>query len=179
MNKFKILLILIAGFTAAYSQADNSNKLTEQEIENDLKNARKASLHAQLNQLYYTKFVFGAAYKEANQLSKTNDQLLNFASYQSHAIRTTYDTLGVNLSDDLQSLSESKKSIMTLNALDSLCVGNKFIEKYIALKTKAGAKISSDVKELSDKALAIQPEIIKILTKAPNPMDDTECLKLK
>jgi len=178
MNKFKILLILIASLTAACSQADNSNKLTEQEVENDLKNAREASLYAQFNQMYYTKFVFSAAYDEVN-LSKTNDQLLNFASYQAHAIKTTYDTLGLNLSEDLKALSEGKNSAMTINALDSLCVSNKFIEKYSAVKLKSGSKIPPDVKELSDKALTLQPEIERILTKAPNPMGDIQCLKLK
>ena len=179
MNKFKILLILIASFTAACSQADNSNKLTEQEVENDLKNAREASLYAQFNQMYYTKFVFSAAYDEVNQVSKTNDQLLNFASYQAHAIKTTYDTLGLNLSEDLKALSEGKNSAMTINALDSLCVSNKFIEKYSAVKLKSGSKIPPDVKELSDKALTLQPEIEKSLTKASNPMGDIQCLKLK
>ncbi|ENX06495.1 hypothetical protein [Acinetobacter courvalinii] len=179
MNKFKILLILIAGFTAACSQADNTNKLTEQEVENDLNKAREASLYAQFNQLYYTKFVFSAAYEEATQVSKTNDQLLNFASYQAHAIKTTYDTLGINLSGDLKALSEGKNSAMTLNALDALCVGNKFIGKYSALKVKSGSKISPDVKDLSDKALALQPEIEKILKNSANPMGDIQCLKLK
>lgn len=179
VNKFKVLLILIAGFTAACSQADNSNKLAEQEVENDLNNARKASLYAQFNQLYYTKFVFSAAYEEATQVSKTNDQLLNFASYQAHAIKTIYDTLGINLSRDLKALSEGKNSAMTLNALDALCVGNKFIGKYSALKVKSGSKISPDVKDLSDKALALQPEIEKILKNSANPMGDIQCLKLK
>ncbi|MGA6135438.1 hypothetical protein ACPER7_03940 [Acinetobacter dispersus] len=179
MNKFKILLILIAGFTAACSQADNSNKLTEQEVKNDLNNARGASLYAQFNQLYYTKFVFSAAYDEANQVSKTNDQLLNFAIYQVHAIKTTHDTLGINLSEDLKALSEGKKSVMTLNALDALCVSNKFIGKYSALKLKSRSKISPDVQDLSDKALALQPEIENILKNSANPMTDIQCLKLK
>ena len=39
--------------------------------------------------------------------------------------------------------------------------------------------IRRDVKELSDKALTLQPEIERILTKAPNPMGDIQCLKLK
>lgn len=116
--------------------------MTEQEVENDLKNARAASLYAQFNQMYYTKFVFSAAYDEVNQVSKTNDQLLDFASYQAHVIKTTYDTLGLNLSEDFKALSEGKNSAMTINALDSLCVSNKFIEKYSAVKLKSGSKRS-------------------------------------
>ncbi len=179
MNIFKILLILVAGFTAACSQADNTNKLTEKEVENDLNKAREASLYAQFNQLYYTKSVFSAGYEEVTQVSKTNDQLLNFASYQAHAIKTIYDTLGINLSEDLKALSEGKNSTMTLNALDALCVGNKFIGKYSALKVKSGSKISPDVKNLSDQALALQPEIEKILKNSANPMGDIQCLKLQ
>jgi len=52
-----------------------------------------------------------------------------------------------------------KNSAMTLNPLDALCVGNKFIGRFSALKFEAGSKISPDVKELSYKALAFQPEI--------------------
>lgn len=179
MNNFKILLILIAGFTAACSQADNSTKLSEQELENNLNQAREASLYAQFNQLNYTKYVFNAAYAEADKVTKTNDQLLNFASFQIHAIKTTYDALGLNLLEDLKALSAGKKSTLTINALDSLCVGNKFIQKYSALKLKDAKNISPDVKELSDQALAFQPEIEKTLFNTPNGMGDLLCTNLK
>ena len=47
---------------------------------------------------------------------------------------------------------------MSIDALDSLCVSNKYIEKYIKLKEKTGSKVSAEAKELSKEALALQPK---------------------
>ncbi|MGS5619275.1 hypothetical protein ACVETY_09905 [Acinetobacter baumannii] len=68
---------------------------------------------------------------------------------------------------------------LSIDALDSLCVSNKYIEKYIKLKEKNGSKVSAEAKELSKEALALQPKIEKIIMKTDSPLNDIECKKLK
>jgi transcription-repair coupling factor (superfamily II helicase) len=62
-------------------------------------------------------------------------------------------------------MASGQKSKMSIDALDSLCVSNKYIEKYIKLKEKSGSGISAKAKELSKEALILQPKIEKIIMK--------------
>ncbi len=48
-----------------------------------------------------------------------------------YAVNTTYDSLDIKLNDDLDLMASGQKSKMSIDALDSLCVSNKYIEKYI------------------------------------------------
>ncbi|WP_228256010.1 hypothetical protein [Acinetobacter pittii] len=95
-----------------------------------------------------------------------------------YAVNTTYDSLDIKLNDDLDLMASGQKSKMSIDALDSLCVSNKYIEKYIKLKEKSGSEISAKAKELSKEALLLQPKIEKIIMKTDSPLNDIECKKL-
>ncbi len=132
--KSKLCIILLSLLTVACSQVrPQKHGITEA----DITQAYEASLYAQFNQLYYTKFLYKAAYNEANKVNETNDQLLSYATFLMYAINTTYDSLDIQLNDDLDLMASGQKSKMSIDALDSLCVSNKYIEKYIKLKEKA------------------------------------------
>lgn len=174
--KSKLCIILLSLLTVACSQVPpQKHGITEA----DVTQASEASLYAQFNQLYYTKFLYKAAYNEADKVTETNDQLLSYATFLMHAVNTTYDSLNLKLNDDLDLMASGKKSKMSIDALDSLCVSNKYIEKYIKLKEKNGSKVSAEAKELSKEALALQPKIEKIIMKTDSPLNDIECKKLK
>jgi len=111
--------------TVACSQANTPKK--DVITEADVTQASEASLYAQFNQLYYTKFLYKAAYNEANKVTETNDQLLSYATFLMHAVNTTYNSLNLKLNDDLDLMASGKKSKMSIDALDSLCVSNKYI----------------------------------------------------
>ncbi|MDC4879836.1 hypothetical protein OFM99_01010 [Acinetobacter baumannii] len=175
--KSKLCIILMSLLTVACSQANTPKK--DVITEADVTQASEASLYAQFNQLYYTKFLYKAAYNEANKVTETNDQLLSYATFLMHAVNTTYNSLNLKLNDDLDLMASGKKSKMSIDALDSLCVSNKYIEKYIKLKEKNGSKVSAEAKELSKEALALQPKIEKIIMKTDSPLNDIECRKLK
>ncbi|WP_445116662.1 hypothetical protein [Acinetobacter sp. WZC-1] len=132
MKNIKISIILSLSLTTGCTQANKSNEITEKDFEQ----ASEASLYAQFNQLYYTKYIFKAAYKDATQISETNDQLFNFAAFQMHSIQITYESLGINFENDLKLMSLGKKSKMTIDALDSLCISNKFLKKYSKTKSE-------------------------------------------
>lgn len=170
----RIYLILLLGLMTGCTQAHQQNEITNKDFEQ----ASEAALYAQFNQLYYTKYIFKAAYKEATQISETNDQLFNFATFQMHSIQTGYDSLGINFEDDLKAISLGKKSKMTIDALDSLCVSNKFIEKYSQLKLQKNSNISDDQKELVKNSLSEQQKIKDIMKNIDNPLNDLMCKNL-
>lgn len=131
--KSKLCIILLSLLTVACSQVrPQKHGITEA----DITQAYEASLYAQFNQLYYTKSLYKAAYNEVNKVTQTNDQLLSYATFLMYAVNTTYDSLDIKLNDDLDLIASGQKSKMSIDALDSLCVSNKYIEKYIKLKEK-------------------------------------------
>ncbi|ENU4317692.1 hypothetical protein ACFH26_002288 [Acinetobacter baumannii] len=173
--KSKLYIILLSLLTVACSQVrPQKHGITEA----DITQAYEASLYAQFNQLYYTKSLYKAAYNEVNKVTQTNDQLLSYATFLMYAVNTTYDSLDIKLNDDLDLIASGQKSKMSIDALDSLCVSNKYIEKYIKLKEKNGSEISAKAKELSKEALILQPKIEKIIMKTDSPLNDIECKKL-
>ncbi|WP_375586679.1 hypothetical protein [Acinetobacter baumannii] len=173
--KSKLCIILLSLLTVACSQVrPQKHGITEA----DITQANEASLYVQFNQLYYTKSLYKAAYNEVNKVTETNDQLLSYATFLMYAVNTTYDSLDIKLNDDLDLMASGKKSKMSIDALDSLCVSNKYIEKYIKLKEKNGSKVSAEAKELSKEALILQPKIEKIIMKTDSPLNDIECKKL-
>ncbi|MDR2248609.1 hypothetical protein [Acinetobacter sp.] len=149
--------------------------ITEEDVAQD----SEISLYEQFKRLYYTKFFYKSAYHEANKVTETNDQLLNYATFLIHAINTTYDSLNLKLSDDLDLMAAGKKSKISIDALDSLCVNNKYIEKYLQIKEKSGSKVSTEAKKLSKEALVLQPKVEKIIMRTDLPLNDIECKKLK
>nr|WP_174507383.1 hypothetical protein [Acinetobacter sp. Marseille-Q1620] len=177
MKLLKILIIVSVSLIAGCSQAKNANSVTEEEFNKDVERAREASLYAQFNQLNYTKYIFKAAYAEANKTSKTSDQLLQFAGFQTHSLQTIYSTLNLDLEQDIENLIAGKKSKVTPQALDALCINNKFIEKYSKITDLS--KSSETVKEFSESSLKLQPKILKVLEKEDNSLKDLICTSLK
>lgn len=145
--------------TVACSQANTPKK--DVITEGDVTQASEASLYAQFNQLYYTKFLYKAAYNEADKVTETNDQLLSYATFLMHAVNTTYDSLNLKLNDDLDLMASGKKSKMSIDALDSLCVSNKYIEKYIKLKEKMEAKFLLKLKNYLKRLWAFNRKLKK------------------
>jgi len=170
----QIILFLLMFMCLVISSYAQDNKITE----DDIYQAKIARFYAQFNQLFYTKFIFKAAIEEAHHLSKTNDQLLNFANFQMHSVKTAYESLDLDLKTDLIQLAEGKNSNMTIDSLDSLCVANKFIETYTKLKDKSSHQRSEDSKELSNEALSFQTQIENIIKVTDSPLNDIECKKL-
>ncbi len=96
--KSKLCIILLSLLTVACSQVrPKKHGITEA----DITQAYEASLYAQINQLYYTKSLYKAAYNEVNKVTQTNDQLLSYATFLMYAVNTTYDSLDIKLNDDL------------------------------------------------------------------------------
>ncbi len=171
--KYIKILVLAFIFTIPLSHAQDK-VITEE----DVLEAKIAAFYAQFNQLFYTKYIFKAAFEEADHLSKTNEQLLNFANFQMSSIQIGYEGLDMDLSKDLLDMSEGRRSKMTLDALDSLCVANKFIEKYSRLKHQYNDLQSEDSKALSKGALKFQTQIENIIKITESPLNDIECKKL-
>lgn len=171
------VIILLSILISACSQAKES-KSNMNEIGQAFDRSKEATIYALYNQFILTNSVYKAAYNEANKNSMTNDALLDFASTQINIIKLNYNALDRNFEDDLDALASGKKSLITVQAVDGMCVNNKFIKKYS--KIANFEKIPSHVKQYSLEALALQPKFEKILgSEAQSPLGGSICNTLK
>lgn len=173
-----ILILVLITFTSACSQAKDNPKKADEQLSLAFDDAHEASIYALYNQFILTNSVFKAAYNEANQKTKTNDALLGFAGKQINVIKTAYEALGKNFTEDLDAMVSNKKSMLTIQAVDGICVNNKFIAKYS--KVTDFSKLPNYVKEYSEEALKLQPKIEQILKKeGQSPLGGSICNTLQ
>lgn len=178
VTKAKLFIVFILSiFISACGQAKEPKEKLE-DIGQAFDKSKEASIYAMYNQFILTNSVFKAAYSEADRQSKTNDALLDFAGAQINIIKVNYEALDKNLLEDLESLASGKRSIITVQAVDGMCVNNKFIKKYS--KAVDFNKFPKYVKEYSEQALSLQPKIEEILEKeAQSPIGGSICNTLQ
>ena len=171
------IIFIISICISSCSQAKETTKKME-DIEQVFDKSKEASIYALYNQFILTTSIFKAAYGEANRSSKTNDALLDFAGVQINIIKVNYEALDKNLLEDLDALASGKKSMITVQAADGICVNNKFIKKYS--KVADFNNLPSYVREYSQEALSLQPKIEEILKKeALSPIGGSICNTLQ
>ncbi|MDC4879835.1 hypothetical protein OFM99_01015 [Acinetobacter baumannii] len=167
MKRLAILLFSVA--LMSYSHADNtSHKEREAEISNALASRTLAVADdiAQSRRLYIT------AYNTINTKSEMSNELLIYTVRKVNSLIGNYEIDKDSFENDIIA---NKK--ITLEAVDGLCIMNKFIQKYSSLvdMKKAPPSLQEDTK----RALSYQPIYLKRLSSDKDYLSQLQCINLK
>ncbi|CAM0801629.1 hypothetical protein [Acinetobacter baumannii] len=167
MKRLAILLFSVAWMS--YSHADNtSHKEREAEISNALASRTLAVADdiAQSRRLYIT------AYNTINTKSEMSNELLIYTVRKVDSLIGNYEIDKDSFENDIIA---NKK--ITLEAVDGLCIMNKFIQKYSSLvdMKKAPPSLQEDTK----RALSYQPIYLKRLSSDKDYLSQLQCINLK
>lgn len=167
MKRLAILLFSVA--LMSYSHADNTSlKEREAEISNALASRTLAVADdiAQSRRLYIT------AYNTINTKSEMSNELLIYTVRKVDSLIGNYEIDKDSFENDIIA---NKK--ITLEAVDGLCIMNKFIQKYSSLvdMKKAPPSLQEDTK----RALSYQPIYLKRLSSDKDYLSQLQCINLK
>ncbi|UGQ29055.1 hypothetical protein [Acinetobacter calcoaceticus] len=167
MKRLAILLFSVA--LMGYSHADNtSQKEREAEISNALASRTLAVADdiAQSRRLYIT------AYNTINTKSEMSNELLIYTVRKVDSLIGNYETDKDSFENDIIA---NKK--ITLEAVDGLCIMNKFIQKYSTLIDLKKAPPS--IQDSTKRALSYQPIYLKRLSSDKDYLSQLQCINLK
>ncbi|WP_336169533.1 hypothetical protein [Acinetobacter sp. 161(2023)] len=167
MKRLAILLFSVA--LMDYSHADNtSQKEREAEISNALASRTLAVADdiAQSRRLYIT------AYNTINTKSEMSNELLIYTVRKVDSLIGNYETDKDSFENDIIA---NKK--ITLEAVDGLCIMNKFIQKYSTLIDLKKAPPS--IQDSTKRALSYQPIYLKRLSSDKDYLSQLQCINLK
>ncbi|MHC3044040.1 hypothetical protein ACWPO1_00260 [Acinetobacter nosocomialis] len=167
MKRLAILLFSVG--LMSYSHADNTNqKEREAEISNALasRTLSVADDIAQSRRLYIT------AYNTINTKSEMSNELLIYTVRKVDSLIGNYETNKDSLENDIIA---NKK--ITLEAVDGLCIMNKFIQKYSTLIDLKKAPPS--IQDSTKRALSYQPIYLKRLSSDKDYLSQLQCINLK
>ncbi|MDC5315367.1 hypothetical protein OHW94_07650 [Acinetobacter baumannii] len=167
MKRLAILLFSVT--LVGCSHADNSSlKEREAEISKALTSRTLAIGDdiAQSRRLYIT------AYNTINTKSEMSNELLIYTVRKIDSLIGNYETDKDSFENDINA---NKK--ITLEAVDGLCIMNKFIQKYSTLIDLKKAPPS--IQESTKRALSYQPLYLKRLNSNKDYLGQLQCTSLK
>ncbi|MDC5191579.1 hypothetical protein NRA34_17225 [Acinetobacter baumannii] len=167
MKNLVIFLINLA--MVGYSHADNAN-LQEREVE--ISNALTSRTLAIADDIAQSRRLYITAYNTINTKSEMNNELFIYTVNKIDSLIGSYEMNQDSFEKDIQA---NKK--MAIEAVDGLCIMNKFIQKYSTLvdMKKAPPSLQEDTK----RALSYQPLYLKRLSSDKDYLGQLQCINLK
>ncbi|HFG6907743.1 hypothetical protein ACNQOT_16815 [Acinetobacter baumannii] len=167
MKRLAILLFSVA--MVGCSHADNtSTKEKEERIGNEL-TSRTITLADEISK---SRDFYSSAYRNINSKSEMNNELFIYTVNKIDSLIGSYEMNQDSFEKDIQA---NKK--MAIEAVDGLCIMNKFIQKYSTLvdMKKAPPSLQEDTK----RALSYQPLYLKRLSSDKDYLGQLQCINLK
>ncbi|MBU3096745.1 hypothetical protein KPE82_14130 [Acinetobacter baumannii] len=167
MKHLAILLFSVA--MVGCSHADNtSTKEKEERIGNEL-TSRTITLADEISK---SRDFYSSAYRNINSKSEMNNELFIYTVNKIDSLIGSYEMNQDSFEKDIQA---NKK--MAIEAVDGLCIMNKFIQKYSTLvdMKKAPPSLQEDTK----RALSYQPLYLKRLSSDKDYLGQLQCINLK
>ncbi|CAP00796.1 hypothetical protein ACYQIL_001303 [Acinetobacter baumannii] len=164
-----LVIFLISLAMVGCSHADNSSlKEREAEISKELTSRTLAIGDdiAQSRRLYIT------AYNTINTKSEMSNELLIYTVRKIDSLIGNYETDKDSFENDINA---NKK--ISLEAVDGLCIMNKFLQKYSTLIDLKKAPPS--IQESTKRALSYQPLYLKRLSSDKDYLGQLQCINLK
>ncbi len=151
------------------SHADSENQQKRKiEISNELR-SRTISIADDISQ---SRKLYIAAYNTVNSKSEMNNELFVYTVRKVENLIGTYEVDNDNFENDIK---HNKK--ITLEAVDGLCIMNKFIQKYSIFIDLE--KIPESLQKDTKKILKYQNLYIQRLNEDKDYLNQLKCLNLK
>lgn len=151
------------------SHADSGNQQKRKiEISNELR-SRTISIADDISQ---SRKLYIAAYNTVNSKSEMNNELFVYTVRKVENLIGTYEVDNDNFENDIK---HNKK--ITLEAVDGLCIMNKFIQKYSIFIDLE--KILESLQKDTKKILKYQNLYIQRLNEDKDYLNQLKCLNLK
>jgi len=164
-----IITLFMSMLIVGYSHADSENqKKREIEISKELI-TRTMSIADDISQ---SRKLYIAAYNTINSKSEMNNELFVYTVRKVENLIGTYEVDNDNFENDIK---HNKK--ITLEAVDGLCIMNKFIQKYSIFIDLE--KIPESLQKDTKKILKYQNLYIQRLNEDKDYLNQLKCLNLK
>lgn len=166
----KRLSLLI--FSVVLVGCSHANNTSQKEREAEISSALTSRTLAIADDIAQSRRLYKTAYSTINSKSEVNNELFIYAIRKVDTLLGNYEVDKDSFENDIQA---NKK--ITIDAIDGLCVMNKFIQKYSTLidLTKAPPSIQDGVK----RTLSYQPLYLKKLSSEKDYLSQEECINLK
>ncbi len=161
------LFISMLMVSCSFANSENQQK-REIEISNELR-SRTMSI---ADDISHSRRLYMAAYNTVSSKSEMNNELFIYTLRKVENLIGSYEVDNDNFENDIKN---NKK--ITLEAVDGLCIINKFIQKYSKLidLEKAPESIQEDTK----KVLKFQNLYIQRINEEKDYLNQLNCLSLK
>ena len=166
----KNLGILVLSMTIV--GCSHANNTSQQDRENEIGEALTSRTLALADDISQSRRLYISAYNTINSKSEMNNELFIYTVRKIEALIGNYEVDNNSFENDIK----ANKNI-TLEAIDGLCIMNKFIQKYSTLIDLNKTPVS--IQQDSKNALKIQPLYIERLSKDKDYLSQLSCLSLK
>ncbi len=167
MKRLAILLFSVA--LMDHSHADNTS---QKEREAEIRNALASRTLAVADDIAQSRRLYITAYNTINTKSEMSNELLIYTVRKVDSLIGNYETDKDSFENDIIA---NKK--ITLEAVDGLCIMNKFIQKYSTLIDLKKAPPS--IQDSTKRALSYQPIYLKRLSSDKDYLSQLQCINLK
>lgn len=167
MNYLAILLFSIA--LVGCSHADD---ISQKERENTISEVLKSRTIAIADDISQSRRLYITAYNTISNKSEMNNELFIYTVRKVESLIGNYEVDHDSFKNDI-----STNRRISLEAIDGLCIMNKFIQKYSTLIDFK--KTPQSIQEDTKKSLEFQPLYIKRLNEDKDHLNQLKCLTLK
>lgn len=149
----------------------HANTPSQSDREKEISEALTSSTIAIADDVSQSRRLYLSAYNTINSKSEMNNELFVYTVRKVEALIGNYEVDHDSFENDIKT---NKK--ISLEAVDGLCIMNKFIQKYSAFidLNKTPVSIQEDTK----KVLQFQPLYIERLSKDKDHLNQLTCLKM-
>lgn len=164
-----LTIFLFSAVLIGCSHADNSK---QQNRENEISNNLTSRTMAISDDIAQSRRLYISAYQNINSKSDMNNELYIYTIRKIDSLIGNYEVDQDNFENDIKN---NKK--ISVEAVDGLCIMNKFVEKYSTFINMNN--VPESLQQSMKEALKYQPIYIKRLSTDKDYLGQLECLNLK
>ena len=165
----RLTIFLFSAVLIGCSHADNSKQQTR---ENEISNNLTSRTMAISDDIAQSRRLYISAYQNINSKSDMNNELYIYTIRKIDSLIGNYEVDQDNFENDIKN---NKK--ISVEAVDGLCIMNKFFEKYSTFINMNN--VPESLQQSMKEALKYQPIYIKRLSTDKDYLGQLECLNLK
>ncbi|ENU21892.1 hypothetical protein F993_03821 [Acinetobacter proteolyticus] len=167
MNYSAILL-----FSIALVGCSHANDISQKERENEISDVLKSRTTAISDDISQSRRLYVTAYNTIDNKSEINNELFIYTIRKVDSLIGNYEMDHDSFKNDI-----SVNKYISLEAIDGLCIMNKFVKKYTGIIDLK--KTPQSIQEDTEKSLEFQPLYIKRLNEDKDHLNQLKCLTLK